>query len=205
MRRLQDCERGGGPCRYSKKEGGSLDVNQLIEENMGLVYKQLHYFHLIDDEDAFSIAIEALWTGISTYSPDKGSKLSTYATVCIYNALGMYVRRLKRKQRLDVVSYETPIEGSDGLTIKDVLTDSVSAYDAYEKKELAEILDKACKEVMAEARNEKARKTIEYWYKSNGTMRTVEIARLVGYAQPTVSNVLITAKYQIRKKLEEYL
>lgn len=182
-----------------------MDINQIIEENMGLVYKQLHYFHLVNDDDALSIATEALWTGISTYSPDKGSKMSTYATVCIYNALGMYVRRLKRKQRLETVSYETPIAGSDGLTLKDILTDNTSVHDVYERQELSELLNRACEEVMAEARNEKTRKTIEYWYKSNGTMRTVEIAKLVGYAQPTVSNVLITAKYQIRKKLEEYL
>src|SRR5690554_1463642 len=94
-------------------EASPLDANDLIAKNKGLVYKQLHSYSLINDPEAVSLGFEALLNAIETYDRSKSVKLSTYATVCINNALGNYIRRMKKKRQLDIVYYNDLIEGQD--------------------------------------------------------------------------------------------
>ena len=58
-------------------------IDSLIEQNKGLVYKQLHRFNLIDDHDAESLAFEALSKAISTYNSNAGTKLCCFGHTCL--------------------------------------------------------------------------------------------------------------------------
>ena len=89
------------------------DINKVIADNIGLVYTGLKKFYLLNDPDAESFAYEALWRAAQTYKTDEGTVFSTYAMVCILNALGCHVRRLNKKNKLSVISYNT-IAYTDG-------------------------------------------------------------------------------------------
>ena len=50
---------------------------ELIVNNMGLVYMQLHKMNLAYDDEAFSYAMEGLMNAARTYETDKGVQFST--------------------------------------------------------------------------------------------------------------------------------
>ena len=71
-------------------EAGDLEArNKLIEHNLRLVAHIIkkYYTQTGDQEDLISIGTIGLIKGISTYRPDKGVRLATYASKCIENAI----------------------------------------------------------------------------------------------------------------------
>lgn len=68
---------------------GDLEArNILVERNLRLVAHILkkYYSQTDDQEDLISIGTIGLIKGISTYQPDKGVRLATYAARCVENA-----------------------------------------------------------------------------------------------------------------------
>ena len=63
--------------------------NKLIEHNLRLVAHIIkkYYAQTTDQEDLISIGTIGLIKGVSTYRPDKGVRLATYASRCIENAI----------------------------------------------------------------------------------------------------------------------
>ena len=63
--------------------------NVLIEHNLRLVAHIIkkYYTQTDDQDDLISIGTIGLIKGISTYKPDKGVRLATYASRCIENAI----------------------------------------------------------------------------------------------------------------------
>ena len=69
---------------------GDLEArNVLIEHNLRLVahIMKKYYTQTRDQEDLISIGTIGLIKGISSYKPDKGVRLATYAARCIENAI----------------------------------------------------------------------------------------------------------------------
>lgn len=63
--------------------------NVLIEHNLRLVAHivKKYYTQTSDQDDLISIGTIGLIKGVSTYKPDKGVRLATYASRCIENAM----------------------------------------------------------------------------------------------------------------------
>ncbi len=69
---------------------GDLEArNILIERNLRLVshIMKKYYAASADQEDLISIGTIGLIKGISTFDPDKGARLGTYAARCVENAI----------------------------------------------------------------------------------------------------------------------
>jgi RNA polymerase sporulation-specific sigma factor len=78
---------------------GDMDArNTLIEHNLRLVAHIIkkYYTQTCDQDDLISIGTIGLIKGISTYDPQKGVRLATYASKCIENEILMYFRSLKK-------------------------------------------------------------------------------------------------------------
>lgn len=77
--------------KYLKSLGeGDENARQiLIEHNLRLVAHIVKKYHNTgkDIDDLISIGTIGLIKGISTFKPDKGTRLSTYAARCIENAI----------------------------------------------------------------------------------------------------------------------
>lgn len=63
--------------------------NKLIEHNLRLVAHivKKYYTRVDDQDDLISIGTIGLIKGVSTYRPDKGVRLATYASRCVENAI----------------------------------------------------------------------------------------------------------------------
>ena len=72
--------------------------NILIEHNLRLVAHIIkkYYTQSSEQDDLISIGTIGLIKGVSTYRPDKGVRLATYASRCIENEILMYFRSLKK-------------------------------------------------------------------------------------------------------------
>ena len=98
--------------------------NILIEHNLRLVAHIIkkYYTQDCDQDDLISIGTIGLIKGISSYKPDKGVRLATYASRCVENEILMYFR--SRKKTAGDISLSEAIEsGDDGgsLSFMDVL------------------------------------------------------------------------------------
>lgn len=89
-----------------------------------------------DLEDLISIGTIGLIKAIENYSPDKGTKLATFASRCVENEILMHLRSLK-KTRKDVSLHDpigTDKEGNE-ITLIDILgTESDEVADKVELK-----------------------------------------------------------------------
>ena len=180
-------------------------IDSLIEQNKGLVYKQLHRFNLIDDHDAESLAFEALSKAISTYNSNAGTKLSTYATVLIYNTLGSYVRTLNSRNQLQVISYHSVAYTDDKgeHTFEELLASDEDIEGCYIRSELQKLAMQTFDASYDKLTNERHKEILKAWKDSDFEAQTKEIAVMVGVSQSYVSQVINNFKYTLKKQLED--
>jgi RNA polymerase sigma factor (sigma-70 family) len=180
------------------------DVNLIIEDNLGLVYSQLKRFNLLRDQDAESIAYEALYKAIVGFDDSKTNAFSTYAVVCIYNALGCYMRQVNRVRKLDVVSYNNTVSDGEGGTTEllDFIPAKESVEDVLIKQELNGCLQTVIKELYEGLSNEKHKKIVASWIVSGYSKTTVQLAKDVEVSQSYASQVIQRFKSNIKKRME---
>lgn len=106
------------------QEGDEHARNMLIEHNLRLVAHIVKKFDNTgeDNEDLISIGTIGLIKGIESFSPNKGTKLATYAARCVENQILMHLRSLKKTKK--DVSLHDPIgqdkEGNE-INLMDIL------------------------------------------------------------------------------------
>lgn len=180
------------------------DIDKMMNDNIGLVYMQLHRFNRAHDEDALSAAMIGLWKAARTYDDAKGVKFSTYASVCIYNAIACYLRPMTNKNQIkDIVSYDSLV--TEDITLLEMLPSHTnSPEEAYMSNERQQLILEAVDEVILTLPTKSA-EVIKYWRESDYTARQREIALAVGVSQPTVARALAMFKHRLKLRLEEIL
>ncbi len=114
------------------KNGDKNAKNKLINHNLRLVahITKKYYFSKSEPDDLISIGTIGLIKAINTFNPDKGIRLSSYASRCIENEILMYFRNLK-KSSLDI-SINEPVEtdkNGNTLTLMDTIASEDSVID----------------------------------------------------------------------------
>lgn len=135
-----------------KSLNGEKDArDKLIEHNLRLVAHVVkkYYTDKVDQDDLISIGTIGLIKGITTFKPDKGIKLATYASRCIENEILMHFRSLKKSAQ--DISINEPIEtdkdGND-LSLIDVIADEGNLFDDIDLRIKTEYLRKYMDEVL---------------------------------------------------------
>ena len=182
------------------------DINELISENLGLVYSQLKRFGMLDDQDAESIAYEALYKAVQTYKPESGNNFSTHAVCVVSNALRGHHRYKTRKRQLQVISYYTLLhDTADDLDLVSVLHVGDTAEDIVVRSELYERVKSILRDIRDEITSPLHLSIFDLWCESDFTITQRDIAKRVGTTQTTVSVTLGKFKYKLKKELEDYL
>ena len=182
------------------------DIEAVIRDNIGLVITQLKRLKVTFDHEAESIGYEALYNAALTYDCTKGYKFSTYATCCIYNAVGSYIRTLNKKRQLEVLSYNNITYNADGQPHEflELLSDNIDVEEEFVKQELLQKVCDAYQITYDKLTNEKHKAIISTWHDADYCISNKEIADIVGVSQPYVNQVINTFKHSLRKKLEVY-
>lgn len=181
-------------------------IDDKIRDNVGLIFAQLNKFNLAKDPEAESIGYEALYNAILTYDQSKNVQFSTYASVCIYNALGTYVRTLNKQRQLEVISYNNVAYSEDGTDHEfvDFFEAPTSVEEDYIRAERNQLVRQAVKAQYDKLTNEKHKAIILLWCRSGYSMSSVTIAKEIGVSQSYVSQVISNFKFKLKKRLEEY-
>jgi len=169
-------------------EGDYAARNTLIEHNLRLVAHIIkkYYTQAADQDDLISIGTIGLIKGISTYRPDKGVKLATYASRCIENEILMYFRS-QRKSAGDVSLSESLDTDGDGskLSIMDILTQEDDMFERLGDRELCAGLGGLIDRVLSPREAEIVR--LRYGVGSQGPLTQREVARRCGISRSYVS------------------
>ncbi len=177
--------------------------NTLIEHNLRLVAHivKKYYTKTRDQDDLISIGTVGLIKGISTYRPDKGVRLATYASRCIENEILMYFRS-QRKSAGDLSLSDTIDSDSDGgsLSLMDVVC---SEDDVFERLSSQEIYTRLRRHVET-ALEERERRVIALRYGLDGGKRLTqrEAAEKLGISRSYVSRIEKKSLDKLRALLE---
>lgn len=122
-----------------KFAAGDIEArNVLIERNLRLVAHIVKKYYTQTDEqdDLISIGTIGLIKGISSYRPEKGTRLATYAARCVENEILMHFRARKKLQ--GEVSLSESIEtDKDGnaLYLMDIVGEDDTMFSDLQDKE----------------------------------------------------------------------
>ena len=183
---------------------GDLEArNILIERNLRLVahIMKKYYAQTADQEDLISIGTIGLIKGITTFNPDKGARLATYAARCVENEILMYFRA-QRKSSHDVSLSDYIETGTDGaaLSLMDVVSDEEDLMEQISNREQVLLV----RELVDSCLTEQERQVIclRYGLDTNKPLRQREVAKVVGISRSYVSRIEKRALEKLRKGLE---
>lgn len=175
----------------------------LIEHNLRLVAHivKKYYSTTCDQDDLISIGTVGLIKGITSYRPDRGVRLATYASRCVENEILMYFRS-QRKSSGDIsLSEALDNDGEGGLSMQDVLYEEEDILERLAMKEDSRRL----RQLVGTALDEREREIIELRYGLGGLppLPQREVAGKLGISRSYVSRLEKKALEKLRKRMEE--
>ncbi len=186
------------------QQGDSDARNVLIERNLRLVahIMKKYYAQTSDQEDLISIGTIGLIKGISTFDPDKGARLATYAARCVENEILMHFRA--QKKTTQDVSLSDYIEtGTDGapLQLMDVVCEDSDLLEQITARETVTQLRRAIDNCPSD--QERLVIRLRYGLDGQPPMRQREAAQITGISRSYVSRIEKRALQKLRAALEE--
>jgi RNA polymerase sigma factor (sigma-70 family) len=185
-----------------------MSVDKLVADNVGLIYAQLNRFSLLNDQDAESLGYEALYNAAKTFDAERPVAFSTYATVCIYNAMCGYRRNAHKKRQLEYVSlydlaYKEQASGN-APEIIDTIPFKQSIEDALIREYDNSIIPKAIINAYNKLGNDTYRRVIFEWSLTDFTSKQRELADNTGVSQSSVSMAINVFRKYLREELKQY-
>lgn len=184
-------------------EGDLGARNILIERNLRLVahIMKKYYTQASDQEDLISIGTIGLIKGISTFQPEKGTRLATYAARCIENEILMHFRGQK-KSATDVSLSDYIETGKDGtsLSLMDVVCSDEDVFEQLSEQELIGRMSRAVQTVLEPREREILR--MRYGLSSATPLTQREVAEQCGISRSYVSRIEKKALRKLREELE---
>lgn len=190
-------------CIEGLMNGDEESRNKLIEHNLRLVAHIVKKFDSKGSmtDDLISIGTIGLIKGIDSYSPEKNTKITTYAARCVQNEILMHFRANKKTNGdvslSDSIGYDK--EGNE-VSLIDVLKDE--SEDIVEELHLQDLITKLEKYMSVLTPRE--RKILEKRYGLNNRPEETqkEIAKSMKISRSYVSRI---EKRALTKILREFL
>ena len=178
--------------------------NTLIEHNLRLVMHIIkkYYTTTADAEDLVSIGTIGLIKGVSTYRPDRGVRLATYASRCIENEILMHFRG-QRKSAGDVSlsgAIESDGEG-DGPSILDTIADDSDLLEDVSRQESIQRVRGA----VASALTEREAEVVRLRYGLTGLPPQPQrvVAEKLGISRSYISRIEKKALQKLKQYMED--
>ncbi len=190
-------------CLEAMKKGDVNAKNELIEHNLRLIAHIIkkYYSGSVQQDDLISIGTIGLIKAISTFDPDKGTRLATYAARCIENEILMQFRA--QKKTAQDISVNEPIDtDSEGnpLTLMDIIsTEDEIVEDIYKMTMLKKLSAEV--EKISDPR-EKTIIMMRYGLDGMPPMTQLEVSKRLNISRSYVSRIEKKALKELRKALE---
>lgn len=185
-------------------EGDEEAKNKLIEHNLRLVAHIVKKYAQNKDEtdDLISIGTIGLIKGIDTFTPEKKTRLSTYAAKCIHNEILMTLR--SKKHAIPEVSLSEAIgsdkEGNEVTLMEVIPSEDDSVEENYESRsEIKKMYDGIDR--FLEPR-EKRIISMRYGLSDGKEIPQREIAKMLGISRSYVSRIEKKAVEKLRDAMK---
>jgi RNA polymerase sporulation-specific sigma factor len=183
---------------------GDLEArNKLIEHNLRLVahIMKKYYTPESDQDDLISIGTIGLIKGISTYSPEKGVRLATYASRCIENEVLMYFRGMKKSSGDLSLSESIDVDGDgNSLSLMDILAQEDDMAERLSAEETCERLHRFIRETLLDREADIIR--MRYGLDGLPPRTQREVAAVCGISRSYVSRIEKKALEKLRCEFE---
>lgn len=165
------------------------EPEQLFEQNQRLAYSVIWKIapNFANDEDLKQEALLGLWKACLTWDPKK-SQFSTYSVRCIRNQIYMYFRKQSKLSR--EISLDTPISGTEQITLADMLEDPIPSI-RDEKLAVRDLLDGL------------SPREIELVQAKLDGKPQYEIGKLLGVSQSMCSRMLTKIRVRYERSIQE--
>lgn len=182
------------------KSGDEYARKKLIEHNLRLVAHVVKKYYTLtpEQEDLISIGTIGLIKAIDSFDPDKGIRLSSYASRCVENEVLMHFRSLKKTSQ--DISLNEPIEtdkNGNSLTIMDTMSqddDIIEFVDTKIKcKNLYNYIDKYLDE------REREIIVLRYGLFQRKPLTQREVAEKLGLSRSYISRIEKKALSELKK------
>ena len=184
---------------------GDLEAkNILIERNLRLVAHVVKKYQGTDVEmdDLISIGTIGLIKGVSSYRPEKGTRLATYAAKCVENEILMYFRSRKKSAGDVSLSDALDVDGDgSGLSIMDVVAQEDDMAERIGNAELCQELLRSIETSLTKREAKIIR--LRYGLDGAAPMTQKETAQLCGISRSYVSRIEKKALEKLRLSLGE--
>jgi len=185
-------------------EGDAEARAVLIERNLRLVAHivKKYYVQSANQDDLISIGTIGLIKGISSYRPDRGVRLATYASRCIENEILMYFRSQKKTAGDISLSetIDTDKEGND-LSLMDVISIPDEMLDNIVDREMGESLKRFIRESLTET--ERKVIILRYGLFGKKPLTQMKTAQICGISRSYVSRIEKRALEKLRARFAE--
>lgn len=191
-------------CLQEMKNGNHEARQKLIEHNLRLVAHVIkkYYAGANDNDDLISIGTIGLIKAIDSFNPDRGIRLSSYASKCVENEVLMFFR--SQKKSAQDVSLDDPIEtDKDGntLTIMDTMAHDDTIIDELDLRmkssKLYSVIDTALTD------REKKIVILRYGLFGRKPLAQREVAKKLDISRSYVSRLESTAVQKLRKEFDK--
>lgn len=187
------------------KNGDKEAREKLIEHNLRLVahIAKKYSGSVRDSEDIISIGTIGLIKGISSFDPDKGARLATYAARCVENEILMLMRSNKKMQG-DVSLNETIGTDKEGnqIMLMDVMKNDEA--DIFDEINLGMQIKQLYKNLKSELDERERTVIIMRYGLSDGKCYTQkEIASILKISRSYVSRIEKKAVEKLGKGIKE--
>ncbi len=179
--------------------------NILIERNLRLVAHVVKKYSSSDQdtEDLISIGTIGLIKAISTFRPEKGTRLATYAAKCIDNEILMSLRSSKKRQN-EVLLQDPVGKDKDGreITLIDKLSsEGENIFDDVDTKLQLRSLYESMKYILT--KREKRIIELRYGLETGCVYTQRDIAKMLNISRSYVSRIEKKAIEKLFKKYNE--
>ena len=177
--------------------------NVLIERNLRLVAHivKKYYTQSGEQEDLISIGTIGLIKAISTFKPEKGVRLATYAARCIENEILMYFRAQRKLQNEVSLSDAIDADGQeDSLQLLDVVgVADTMLEDLHDRDNVLRV-----RRLVRERLTEREAEVIRLRYGLDGSLPLTqrEVAAKFGISRSYVSRIEKKALNSLRAGLD---
>lgn len=188
------------------KEGSTTARIELITSNIALVtytVNKLFFSVECDKEELISVGKIGLLKAINTFDLSMDCKFSTYACQCIKNEIYIFMRHIKKWQKvldLDGVVVCKDKDNSE-LKLMDILPDEFDMEQEYEHFETIIRLKKLLNQI-PDDRNKKI-VMLYFGFYNEKTYTQNEIASMMNISRSNIQNIIKSIVNSLRIELEE--
>lgn len=182
-------------------QGDRKARDEIVCRNLRLVahIAKKYYSATEDQDDLVSIGTIGLIKAVDSFDAQKGARFATYAARCIENELLMHFRSAKKTP--EALSLSDPIDGDSegGLTLNDVMADSVLLDELYDVKEETNSLYAALRDL---PEREQRVLILRYGLNGKAPLTQQQVAQMMGISRSYISRIEKKSVESIREKMK---